>query len=117
MGHRHVGISVIAGALAAVLLAAPMAWAGASEDDPEDEIRVPTPLDQCPETEPASVMFDIDLVWPVDTSEKDSNRSRRALYHPKLVAFDVKGNFYYGIAHVMVRGRLRGGPEREFELL
>ena len=33
MGHRHVGISVFAGALAAALLAAPMAWAGGSEDE------------------------------------------------------------------------------------
>ena len=74
-------------------------------------VRVLKAFTKCPETEPTCMVFHIDLVWPKE-------RSSRITEHPNVVRFVPDNKFLdYGTAHVNVRGRLKGGPEKKYRLL
>ena len=75
------------------------------------DARVLKALTKCPETEPTCLVFHIDLVWPKE-------RLSRITEHPNVVLFVPDNKFLdYGTAHVNVRGRLKGGPEKTYRLL
>ena len=67
-------------------------------------------LKKCPLTEPTCVVFDIYLSW-------NGGRALELKRHPKVVSVTFDDTTGWGVAVVNVRGRLNGGPEKEYHIV